>query len=103
MNALFKAAACTAMMLASVSVFAAAKLTPQQCNAYPFKPLHAPATHAQLLNELTELESVGYTITGDEDDYPRNLERAEKLLHAKYLADCGAASGNTWSSAQAGN
>ena len=103
MNTLLRAVACTVLMLASVSVFAAAKLTPQQCNDYPFTPLHAPATHAQLQNELQELESVGYVITADDDDYPVNLERAEKLLHAKYRADCGVPPGNTWSSAQASN
>jgi hypothetical protein len=102
MNASLKATACTVLMLASACAFAS-KLTPQQCNSYPFTRLQAPITHTQLINELTELESVGYVMTGDDDDYPANLQRAEKRLRAKYRADCGVPAGNTWSSAQTGN
>jgi hypothetical protein len=102
MKTSLKAAACTVLMLASASVFAS-KLTPQQCNSYPFKPLQAPITHTQLIDELTELESVGYVMAGDDNDYPANLQRAEKRLQAKYHADCGVPGANTWSSAQTGN
>lgn len=104
MNALFKAAGCSVLMLASMSIFAASKLTPQQCNDYPFTQLHGPVTHKQLENELSELESVGYQPSaGDDNDYPDDLEHAEKLLRTKYHADCGVPPSTTWSSAQTSN
>jgi len=89
MNALIKAVACAAFLALSASAFAAGKLTPQQCNDYPFKPLRGPVTHAQLMNELSELESVGYDVSeGGALDYPAPLEEAEQRLHVKYEADC---------------
>ena len=103
MNASLNAAVCSALMLASASVFAASKLTPQQCNDYPFTPLHASVTHAQLQNELVELESVGYQPSDNDNEYPVELQRAETLLRAKYRADCGVPTGKTWPSEQTSN
>jgi hypothetical protein len=74
-------------MLAASQTFAA-RLTFQQCNDYPFVRLHKEVTHAQLMNELAELESAGYDPTWDDDDYPDDLQAAEHKLHAKYEADC---------------
>lgn len=86
-----RTAACTLLMLVSASAFASSRLTPQQCNDYPFKPLNGPATHAQLMNELAELESVGYDPSaGDDDNYPNDIQQAEQRLQVKYHADCGA-------------
>jgi hypothetical protein len=99
-----KTAACTFMLLGSASVFAASHLTPQQCNDYPFTQLHGSPTHAQLENELAELESVGYDPSaGDDANYPNDIEHAEKLLRAKYRADCGVPNQNALSTAQTGN
>jgi len=89
MNASIKAVVCTAFLALSASAFAAGKLTPQQCNDYPFKPLHGPVTHPQLMNELSELKSVGYDASkGSALDYPASLEEAEQRMHAKYETDC---------------
>ncbi|CAG9213682.1 conserved exported hypothetical protein [Paraburkholderia caribensis] len=92
MNRTFRTLACTALLAVTASAFAAGKLTPQQCNDYPFTPLKGPVTHAQLMNELSELESVGYDPSGGGDaDYPAPLEEAEHRLHLKYEADCAGA------------
>lgn len=94
-------AACTMLMLVGTSAYASSPLTPQQCNDYPFAPLRGAVTHAQLMNELSELESVGYNpADSDNDSYPRDLQRAEARLQAKYRADCGTAS--SLSTAQTG-
>jgi hypothetical protein len=89
MNGTFKTLVCTALLALTTSAFAAGKLTPQQCEDYPFTPLKGSVTHAQLMNELSELESVGYQPSnGDDADYPAPIERAEQRLHLKYEADC---------------
>jgi hypothetical protein len=74
----------------SSPAFASAKLTPQQCNDYPFVRMTQPVTHKQLQNELVELESVGYSPDddGDSDDYPAQLQAAEQRLQEKYQRDC---------------
>jgi hypothetical protein len=85
----FKTLVFTALLALTTSAFAAGKLTPQQCQDYPFTPLKGSVTHAQLMNELSELESVGYQpANGDDADYPAPLEKAEHKLHLKYEADC---------------
>lgn len=88
MKLLSKAAVVTLFALCSASAFAAKSLTPQECNDYPFTPLKAEVTHAQLVQELAELEAVGYNPSQDDEYYPADLELAEKKLHAEYRADC---------------
>lgn len=67
---------------------AAPHLTPQQCHAYPFVPLKHEVTHHQLMNELGELEAVGYSPDADQNDYPHAINQAERKLHAEYKHDC---------------
>jgi hypothetical protein len=88
MKLLSKTAAVTLLTLCSASAFAAKGLTPQECNDYPFMPLKAEVTHAQLQQELAELEAVGYNPSEDDEYYPSDLELADKKLQAEYRADC---------------
>ena len=84
-----KTAAVLCMLVASCVASAAGELTPAECNDYPFKPLSKPVTHAQLMQELSELESVGYDPTAhDEPYYPSDIQVAEGRLSLKYRADC---------------
>ena len=77
------------VLLASGVVSAASKLTSVECNDYPFKPLSKPVTHAQLMQELSELESVGYDPSVDDESYyPSDLQLAQARLRLKYRADC---------------
>ncbi|MEA3084914.1 MAG: hypothetical protein QOC89_2611 [Paraburkholderia sp.] len=79
----------SALLLASGVASAAGKLTPAECNDYPFTPLSKPVTHAQLMQELSELESVGYEPAArDERYYPSDIQLAEARLRLKYRADC---------------
>lgn len=48
-----------ALMTVSVWAIAPDRLTPEQCNSYPFTPAHGQVTKADLKRELAELESVG--------------------------------------------
>lgn len=82
-----KTAFVTVLTACSVSAFAASHLTPQQCNDYPFTPVKGEVTHAQLEQQLAELEAVGYNPSEDED-YPRNLDAAKAKLQSEYRADC---------------
>ncbi len=77
-----------ALMVLSASSLAAGRLTPQECNSYPFAVVAGKVTHEDLLRELIELESVGYRPATNDPMYPKGIMQAEKLLHAKYLADC---------------
>ena len=92
MNVLSKTVTCAVLLIGSASAVAAQNLTPQECNDYPFVRVTGRVTNAQLERELSELESVGYEPGPFEDDlYPRtppDLQQAEKLLQAKYVADC---------------
>ncbi|MEW6230102.1 DUF4148 domain-containing protein [Paraburkholderia ferrariae] len=72
----------------SVSAFASPHLTPEQCHAYPFVPLHHTVTHAELMQELGELTAVGYQPYADDDEYPTDIQTAEQKLHAEYQRDC---------------
>jgi hypothetical protein len=101
-KSLIQAVVVAAVLAAPVASFAqqsdapvtrAHKLTPQECNSYPFKPVTGHVTNAQLTRELSELESVGYQPGPAEDVYP-DLQQAEHLLHAKYVADCARADSN---------
>jgi hypothetical protein len=90
MNPASKAALLALLVTASASVMAAPHLTPQECSDYPFKPLKSEVTHAQLVQELAELEAVGYDPSENDEEYPNDLEIAEGKLHAEYRRDCGA-------------
>jgi hypothetical protein len=84
-----KSAVALYVLLASGVASAAGNLTPAECNDYPFKPLSKPVTHAQLMQELSELESVGYEpLVPDESYYPSDIQLAEARLRLKYRADC---------------
>jgi len=79
----------SALLLASGVASADDKLTTAECNDYPFKPLTKPVTHAQLMQELSELESVGFVPSArDETYYPSDIQLAEARLRLKYRADC---------------
>ncbi|MFD1559364.1 DUF4148 domain-containing protein [Paraburkholderia silviterrae] len=88
MNRIVRFIATIALLAGGASAFAAPALTLQQCNDYPFVKLTAPVTHRQLINELNELEAFGYDPSGDEDNYPDDLEIAQRRLWAQYAADC---------------
>ncbi|WP_407973198.1 DUF4148 domain-containing protein (plasmid) [Burkholderia pyrrocinia] len=75
---------------------AAPKLTAAQCTDYPFVRGKGPVTHQQLLNELSELESVGYNPSaGDESDYPDDIDTAQQKLMQLYRRDCVDVRGTT--------
>lgn len=77
------------LLAASAGAFAAPTLTPQECNAYPFVKTTAPLTHDQIMQELSELEAVGYQpSTGDDPDYPADLDKAQQRLWKEYARDC---------------
>lgn len=83
-----KLAASALLLIVSASAVAAQNLTPAQCNDYPFRQPTGEVTHAQLIQELAELESVGYNPSDDNLNYPADVEQAEAQLQAKYRADC---------------
>ncbi|WP_175961217.1 DUF4148 domain-containing protein [Burkholderia pyrrocinia] len=81
--------ACAALLVLSVAAHAAPKLTSAQCNDYPFVHAKGPVSHQQLINELNELESVGYNpSSGDESSYPDDIDSAQARLMQKYQKDC---------------
>ncbi len=86
------ALACTVLLAFGAAAHAAAALTPQQCTDYPFVHTKGPVTHAQIVNELAELESVGYDPSaGESDNYPDDIDSAQQRLMAKYRHDCASA------------
>jgi hypothetical protein len=93
------------LSLVSASAMAAPRtphaLTPQECNSYPFKATSGEVTHAQLMRELGELESVGYDPTAEDPDYPTDLQRAQQALQAKYQKDCAPDAVSTSTTARA--
>jgi hypothetical protein len=83
----FKLAIPVALMTASVCAVAAGRLTPEQCNSYPFVATHGQITKADLSRELSELESVGYWPgTGN---YSPSIPVLRARLNEKYARDCG--------------
>lgn len=76
------------LLTVGTAAIAAPQLTPQQCNSYPFRQPVGEVTHSQLMQELAELEAVGYDPWRNDEYYPRDIQRAEKRLHAEYLQDC---------------
>lgn len=78
-----------ALLVASASALAAPALTPQQCNDYPFVKTNKPLTHHQIMQELSELEAVGYEpAVGNDPDYPSDMEAAEQRLWKEHAQDC---------------
>ncbi|MEW6340744.1 MAG: DUF4148 domain-containing protein [Paraburkholderia sp.] len=88
MKLLSKTAVVALLAISSASAFAGQHLTPQQCNDYPFTPLKTEVTHAQLMQELAELESVGYSPSDNDEYYPHDIHVAQRKLWAEYHADC---------------
>jgi hypothetical protein len=80
------------LLLVATTSLAAPRLTPQQCNDYPFKQPVGEITRAQATQELAELEAVGYHPGENDLYYPRNLQAAERKLQAEYQRDCGPSS-----------
>jgi hypothetical protein len=75
-----------ALMTASVCAVAAGRLTPEECNSYPFTHTSGPVTRADLSRELAELESVGYWPgTGN---YSPGIPVVRERLNEKYARDC---------------
>jgi len=83
-----QAIASTILMTASVAAMAAPTLTPQECSDYPFVQPAGELTHAQVMQNLKELEDVGYRPAPADPYYPRRIERAEKKLQIEYRHDC---------------
>jgi hypothetical protein len=88
MNIKFALVASIVLSTACTAAMAAPGLTPQQCNSYPFVRTNGQVTHAQLMQELAELEAVGYEPGMNDVYYPRAIQRAERKLQAEYRQDC---------------
>ncbi len=88
MNVIRKTLMLTCMSLVAGSAFAAPHLTQQQCHGYPFVKTAHPATHRQLMNELGELEAVGYEPEANNHSYPSDVIAGERRLQAEYRQDC---------------
>ena len=88
-----KAIAAAVLLTVSAAGWASPGLTPQQCNDYPFTRLKTEVTHKQLMNELSELEAVGYDPSANDNYYPSDLMAAQKKLNAEYRRDCTASNG----------
>jgi hypothetical protein len=88
MKQLCRSAIYIALLISSSAAMAGPHLTSQQCNGYPFKQPAGEVTHAQLMQELAELEAVGYDPGSNDPYYPSDLMRAEKRLRTEYRQDC---------------
>jgi hypothetical protein len=71
------------LLVVASTTLAAPRLTPEQCNDYPFRQPVGKVTRAQLNQELAELEAVGYDSLGEDD-----IQVAEQKLQAEYRRDC---------------
>ncbi|MFK4444076.1 hypothetical protein ABH944_004683 [Caballeronia udeis] len=78
------------LLIVSTASMAEGTLTAQQCNDYPFVHTQGPVTHAQVMNELYELEAAGYDASAPNAPYPDNLNDAQNRLSAEYARDCKA-------------
>jgi hypothetical protein len=84
-----RAAIFALLSVVAYPAFASSHLSAQQCSDYPFVRTAQPPSHQQLQNELRELESVGYSpASGDDSEYPLDLQSAEHRLNVKYQQDC---------------
>ncbi|WP_322051691.1 DUF4148 domain-containing protein [Paraburkholderia bannensis] len=89
MGAKLRYLAALAAATVSLAAYAGPHLTPKQCVGYPFKHVAAgKITHAQLMDELGELEARGYHPGDDNGIYPADLQAAQKVLTADYATDC---------------
>ncbi|HEV3119632.1 MAG TPA: DUF4148 domain-containing protein [Gemmataceae bacterium] len=88
MKRIARCIATIAFLTAGVSAFAAPTLTLQQCNDYPFVKPQGPVTHRQLVNELKELEALGYVPGVVDYTYPDDINTAQRRLWEQYAADC---------------
>jgi Domain of unknown function (DUF4148) len=86
MKSRFTTMLAASLMMASTCALASSRLTPKDCNSYPFKATKAALTPADVSRELTELESVGYR--PGVDNYSPDIAQARDRLHAKYVRDC---------------
>ncbi len=77
----------TGALLVSVSAFGGERLTPRQCNDYPFQQPVGEVTHHELMQELAELEAVGYRPAIDDPAYPRQINLAQKKLRQEFRRD----------------
>jgi hypothetical protein len=59
MNLKLNVVASAILLTVGTAAIAAPRLTPQQCDSYPFKQPVGEVTHAQLMQELGELEALG--------------------------------------------
>ena len=75
------ASKCVAFAIAIIGVFS---LPAQAQQVQPAS--HSGVTRAQVQKELADLESVGYDATADDDNYPADLQAAEKRLAQKNAA-----------------
>ncbi|MGF6606249.1 hypothetical protein OKW45_001149 [Paraburkholderia sp. WSM4175] len=64
-------------------------MSAKECHPYPFVATEGGIAHGDLIRELSELESVGYEPARNDLQYPGELTRAGRRLHAKFIADCG--------------
>lgn len=88
MNIIRKISVLMSMSMVAVSAFAAPHLTQQQCHSYPFVKTSHAVTHQQLMNELGELEAVGYEPEANDHSYPSDIHSGERKLRAEYRQDC---------------
>lgn len=75
-------------IMISAAANASPHLTPAECHDYPFVPQAHPITHRQTIEELNELEAVGYDPGYIDYAYPSKLQTAEAALHQEYERDC---------------
>lgn len=88
MNRCFASLVAFSIALSCGPAMAAPQLTQSECHDYPFVPLKHEVTHKQLMEELSELEAVGYQPAADENDYPQDLNVAEAKLRKEYRQEC---------------
>lgn len=100
MKATLKLLILSPLLIASTVSLAKPTLTAQQCNSYPFIHSRGPATHKQVMNELYELEAVGYDASSANASYPDDIDHAERRLSAEYKQDCTAQKVATAASAE---
>jgi len=46
------------------------------------QPCNAPVTRASVEHDLANLEAAGFNPAGNDNDYPQNLQRAERIVAA---------------------
>lgn len=92
MNLKITAIASAFLLVSATTALAAPQLTSQQCNDFPFKQPVGEITHAQLEQQLAELEAIGYYPGSNDVYYPRDLQAAQRKLRSEYRHDCSSQS-----------